>query len=108
MPDTTQMPEVRTNVPVQWKGSRQTALAVAHEIARRWGEEEASKYDPRTNCFTFAGWRKRGYRVKRGEKAIKSTTFIPVTRTDDNGDEQVVSRRPWSVNLFYYLQVEQR
>lgn len=36
-----------------WKGSAHTADAVREEIARRYGEEEAAKYDPLSNCFTY-------------------------------------------------------
>jgi hypothetical protein len=35
-----------------WRGSEKTADAVREEISRRWGEAEAEKYDPLTNCFT--------------------------------------------------------
>ena len=43
-----------------WRGSEKTADAVRQEIARRWGDEEAAKYDPLTNCFTIQTWNKLG------------------------------------------------
>jgi len=33
----------------QWKGSLNTAEHVRQEIALRWGNEEAGKYDPLKN-----------------------------------------------------------
>jgi hypothetical protein len=59
-----------------WRGSAKTADAVREEIARRWGQEEAKQYDPFTNCFTLQTWNKLGYRVKKGEKAIRSITYV--------------------------------
>jgi len=85
-----------------WKGSEQTAAHVREEIAKRWGEDEAEKYDPLRNCFTFQTWRAKGYHVKKGEKAIKSTTFKEVK--DKDTDE--VRKYPKSVSLFYIKQVE--
>jgi len=85
-----------------WKGSRGTASMVAGQIKVRFGAEVASKYDPRKNCFTFLGWKQRGYTVKRGEKAIKSVTFIK----DVSEDELTVRSYPKNVYLFCEAQVE--
>jgi hypothetical protein len=96
-----------------WRGSEKTADAVRQEIARRWEDEEARRYDPLTNCFTIGTWNQLGYRVKKGEKAIRSVTYVEganQTETDDDGDEQEpdvrTSRKP--VYLFYRTQVEKR
>lgn len=86
----------------QWKGSEKTAYHVRGEIAKRWGEDEAKKYDPLKNCFTFQTWRAKGYHVKKGEKAIKSTTLKEVR--DKITDE--VRKYAKSVSLFYIKQVE--
>ena len=86
-----------------WKGSEQTAKAVRQEIAHRWGEEEAKNYDPLTNCFTFQAWRKKGYHVKKGEKAIRSLTFKEVEDTETKERKEY----PKTVYLFYQRQVEQ-
>jgi hypothetical protein len=95
-----------------WKGSVKTADAVREEIAKRWGEEEAAKYDPLTNCFTLKTWNKLGYRVKKGEKAIRSLTYVEAKDQEENeetdGEEQEVQKYPKTVYLFYRLQVEKR
>ena len=96
-----------------WRGSAKTADAVREEIARRWGDEEAAKYGPLTNCFTLQTWNKLGYRVKKGEKAIRSITYVAAP--DHTGEAEVeeeeeadVRTYPKTVYLFYRTQVEKR
>ena len=90
--------------PAEWKGSKKTYDHVRSVIAERWGEEEAEKYDPLVNCFTSSTWHYKGYLIKKGEHAIKSSTIIE-DEEEVNG-EKTVKRIPKTVNLFYYLQVE--
>ena len=96
-----------------WRGSQKTADAVREVIKRRWGDEEAAKYDPLTNCFTIQTWNKLGYRVKKGEKAIRSITYAEVpdqaTVLDADAEEEPEVRTyPKTVYLFYRTQVEKR
>jgi hypothetical protein len=96
-----------------WRGSEKTADAVREEIARRWGDEEAEKYDPMTNCFTIGTWNQLGFRVKKGEKAIRSITYVegtdPADAADDaDDDEPAVRTYRKTVYLFYRTQVEKR
>jgi hypothetical protein len=96
-----------------WRGSARTADAVREEIARRWGDAEAAKYDPLTNCFTIQTWNKLGFRVKKGEKAIRSITYVegtdqPETVDADADEEPEVRTYPKTVYLFYRTQVEKR
>jgi hypothetical protein len=107
----TQLQQLKTLA--HWRGSAKTADAVRDEIARRWGEEEAAKYDPLTNCFTIQTWNKLGYRVKKGEKAIRSITYVEAndqaeTIREDEEDEPEVRTYPKTVYLFYRIQVERR
>lgn len=92
-----------------WRGSAKTKDLVRKQIADRWGEEEAKKYDPTKNCFTFQTWWKLGYVVKKGETALRSYTVVEeqVTSREDS-QEQVVEKHMKNVYLFYYLQVEKR
>lgn len=85
-----------------WKGSNRTAESVKKQIVARWGETEANGYDPKSNCLTFNQWHAHGYRVKKGEKALKSITIIE--KKNEKGE--VVEKYPKTVNLFYVLQVE--
>jgi hypothetical protein len=95
-----------------WRGSEKTADAVREEIARRWGDAEATKYDPLTNCFTIQTWNKLGYRVKKGEKAIRSITYVEGTdqtgNAEEDEEEQDVRKYRKTVYLFYRTQVEKR
>jgi hypothetical protein len=96
-----------------WRGSEKTADAVREEIARRWGDDEAAQYNPLTNCFTIGTWNQLGFRVKKGEKAIRSITYVEgkdqAESVDEDGDdEQDVRIYPKTVYLFYRTQVEKR
>ena len=85
-----------------WTGSETTSNIVRKQIFDRWGAEEADKYDPKSNCLTFRSWINNGYRVKKGEKAIKS--YIVIEKKDK--EVEVISKYPKSINLFYIKQVE--
>jgi len=86
-----------------WTGSENTSNIVRKQIAERWGEEEAERYDPRHNCLTFKAWLENGYIVRKGEKAIKS--FIIIEKKDKETGK-VVERHLKNVFLFYEKQVE--
>lgn len=92
--------------PVQskWTGSKRTYSLVRKQIGERWGEEAVKAYDPQENCLTFRSWIKKGYAVKKGEKALRSFTFVEVRDEDGEVIEKV--QRP--VFLFYQNQVEKR
>jgi len=92
-----------------WKGSKSTAGSIAQQIAQRWGEDAVKEYHPELNCFTFNGWQQRGYRVKKGEKALRSFTFINGMENikDAEGKEKLKSYSYLkSVCLFFIRQVE--
>jgi hypothetical protein len=72
-----------------------------------------SPNDPLTNCFTIQTWNKLGFRVKKGEKAIRSITYVEAkdqteTSTEDEDEEPDVRTYPKTVYLFYRTQVEKR
>lgn len=93
-----------------WKGSQMTAAMIRTEIAERWGVGEAEKYDPKYNCFTFNGWKQRGYMVNHGEHGMKSITFIAREQEiidEKTGKTEIKSyRMPKAVTLFYQTQVK--
>ena len=86
-----------------WTGSEKTFDLVRDQIAKRWGAEEAKRYNPRTNCLTFKVWGEKGYVVRKGEKAL--TSFIVLEKKDEKTGE-VVERRVKKISLFYEKQVE--
>lgn len=89
-----------------WQGSVRTAQMVANAIEERWGEEAAKDYDPRKNCFTYQGWKQRGYQVKRGAKAIRSITYVEAERENEETGEIEEVAYPKTVYLFYKKQVK--
>jgi hypothetical protein len=88
--------------PTNYSGSEVTKTTVRDEIARRWGPDEASQYDPYSNARTFGQWLILGYRVRKSEKAIRSFTLIE--KTDESG--KVIKRYKRNILLFYVKQVE--
>lgn len=91
------------SVKSNWTGSENTSDLVRKQIAERWGKDEAKRYNPFVNCFTFNGWLKNGYVVRKDEKAIRS--FIIVEKKDKKTGA-VIERRPKTIYLFFDLQVE--
>jgi|SRR3989338_2869396 len=85
-----------------YTGSVSTYNLVAAQIKEKWGESEVKNYDPYRNALTFKSWVKLGYKVKKGERALRSVTFVEVKDTQGN----IVKRFPRKVFLFYYRQVE--
>ena len=71
----------------EWKGSIGTMSNVAHQIMERFGVDAAKEYNPEINCFTYRGWRERGFQVRKGEKALHSITFVPMLEKVKPGAE---------------------
>jgi hypothetical protein len=95
--------EVLKEVSVSaYTGSEKTYDMVKEQIREKYGDAEAEKYDPYTNCLTFKNWLILSRRVRKGEKALKSVTYVE--KKNEKGE--VVQRFPRTINLFYYLQVE--
>lgn len=85
-----------------YRGSEATYEMVKEQIAERWGEDAAEEFDPHTDAMPFVSWAAYGYRVKKGQKCLKSITFVEVK--DDKG--KVVRKIKRTVNLFHKRQVE--
>ena len=88
--------------PSTYKGSEKTYEMVKEQIRERFGEEEAERYDPYHLCRTFNQWLKIGYRVKKGETALKSVTMVE--KRDEKG--VLIRSYPKKINLFMDTQVE--
>ena len=85
-----------------YTGSTLTYDLMAKQIEARWGTAEVQRYDPYSNALTFAQWIKEGFVVKKGEKALKSITFVE--KKDRDG--KVVKKFKRTICLFYIKQVE--
>ena len=97
--------EVLSDRPVSpYLGSEKTAEAVRQAIAEHpeLGPEYAATYDPYHSCMSFAAWRRNGYSVKKGAKAIQSYTLIE-SEDPETGEKQTRRR---SINLFHISQTE--
>jgi hypothetical protein len=100
------MQNIKTTIQyplTSYKGSETTKALVEEQIIERYGKAELKNMDCEHNLRTFNSWLKCGYRVRKGEKALKSYTFLQETK---NGELVLRKyyRRP--VFLFYYRQVE--
>jgi hypothetical protein len=76
---------------------------VKSAVAQRF-PDFAAECQPGINVLTLKAWNMRGYRVKKGEKAIQLNA--PVTRKDKKGKETV--ERFVRAYVFALPQVEQR
>jgi len=85
-----------------WTGSKETYNKILLQIIDRWGKTEARRYDPKFNCLTFKEWLKRGYQVRKGQKALKSYIFVELKDKDGEVIKKVVK----PINLFYVRQVQ--
>jgi hypothetical protein len=79
-----------------WTGSARTYELVKSQIIDRFGLEAGDIYNPQENALTFREASRRGYRVKKGEKSLKSITFIEKDQPD--GQKK---RIPKTVHLFF-------
>ena len=86
-----------------WRGSAVTAENVRQQVRERWGETEAERFDPLTHAMPFVTWASFGFKVRKGEKALKSITFIDTDEVGADGGRKKIRR---VVNLFHVNQVE--
>jgi len=91
----------KITTPTNYTGSQKTAQMVATQIMERYGKNEVKKYEPKENCRTFKQWLDIGYRVRKGEKAIKS--YIVLRFENKKGE---LTSRLKTINLFYIKQVD--
>lgn len=85
-----------------WRGSEQTAEHVREQLRERYGDDVADEFNPTTDAMPLLSWAAYGFRVRKGEKALKSVSFVEVK--NDRGEVEKKIRRV--VNLFHRRQVE--
>ena len=85
-----------------YTGSKATRSMVEEQIREKYGEAELCNFDPYHSARTFHSWLKLGWKVRKGEKALRSFTILETT--DANGNIIKKIKRP--CYLFYYRQVE--
>ena len=94
--------EIMDSPTTGFTGSSITKSMVEEQIKEKYGESELKNLDCYHNLRTFQSWLKLGWKVRKGEKAIRSITFVESNDLDDKTTRKY--RRP--VFLFYYRQVE--
>lgn len=61
---------------------------------------------PYEDWFTYDRWGALGFQVRKGEHGERLACFAPITSKDENGEIQVVGKRPWSSAVFCRCQVD--
>lgn len=90
------------NIKTRYTGAEKSFKEVKDQIRERFGSQLAEEYDPYTNCMTLKQWEEFGYRVRPGEKSLRSTIIIE----KKNKQGEVVGTYPKTIHLFYYPQVK--
>lgn len=85
-----------------WRGSEKTSEMVREQVRERYGDDIADEFDPACDAMPLVSWAAYGYRIKKGEKSLKSVTFVEVK--DEN--DKVVEKIRRVVHLFHKRQVE--
>ena len=99
---------VALGVPYKDSVSAQNSKIVIDAVKARF-PAWADQCRPYVNVLTLKAWNQRGYRVKKGEKAIRVFTKIPVTEKDEKtGEEKIVGSRPARAFVFALPQVEKK
>jgi hypothetical protein len=101
-------PTIALGVPYKDSTSQKNEQIVRDAVAKRF-PDWAGECEPYVNVLTLKAWNQRGYRVRKGEKAIRVFTQVPITRHDEKtGKDQVVGLRPSKAYVFALPQVEKR
>ena len=85
-----------------YTGSEVTKTLIENQIIEKYGPSELKNLDCYHNVRTYKSWVQAGFKVRKGEHALKSITMVE--DKDTNGNILKKYRRP--VFLFYYRQVE--
>jgi len=85
-----------------YRGSEATYEAVKAQVRERFGDEYADEFDPYTDAMPLVSWAAYGFRIKRGERALKSVTIMEIK----DPDGKTVRKIRRVVNLFHKLQTE--
>ena len=99
---------VALGVPYKDSVSAQNSKIVLDAVKARF-PAWADQCQPYVNVLTLKAWNQRGYRVKKGEKAIRVFTKVPVTEKDaTTGVEKIVGSRPARAYVFALPQVDKK
>jgi len=91
-------------LPVGEQSIENAKLALAAVEARF--PEFLPQAEPYVNILSFNEWLKRGFRVKKGEKAIRVAGARPIIEKDETGHEEFLGMVPTTACVFALPQVE--
>ncbi len=101
-------PAVELGVPYKDSVSAYNSKIVLEAVRQRF-PEWANQCQPYVNVLTLNAWNRRGYRVRKGEKAIRVSTMLPVWKDDtEKGEKVQVGTRPGKAYVFALPQVEKK
>lgn len=102
------MSPVELGVPYKDSTSDFNSKIVLDAVRQRF-PDWADQCQPYVNVLTLKAWNQRGYRVKKGEKAIRVATLLPVWKDDpEKGEKIQVGTRPGKAFVFALPQVERK
>lgn len=85
-----------------YRGGLKSFEMVKEQVRERWGDKCAEEFNAHTDAMPYSFWAAYNYRVIKGQRALKSITFVEVK----DGLGHVVRKIRRSVNLFHRNQVE--
>ena len=67
-----------------------------------------AEINPGENCLTYPAWQALGRQVRRGEKGVKVTTYVQMTKAGTTeGEEEQTYSRPWTAAVFHVTQTDE-
>ena len=101
------MTTIALGVPYRTDQSVRNTQAVFQAVKQRF-PEWASQCQPYVNVLTLKAWNQRGFRVKKGEHAIRIPILVHVFKENEKGEKIPVANRLSRACLFALPQVEKR
>ena len=105
-PRTTRETPAEALARIQDGFSKNDALVVALFAAR--GIDPAA-IEPRENVLTYRAWQAKGRQVRKGERSVRITTYIPIPAKLDSTTGKVLEpagSRPRSTAVFHVSQTK--
>ena len=66
-----------------------------------------TEIEPRVNVLTYRAWQAKGRQVRKGEKGVKITTWIPMTKKNRiTGEKEKIGVKPRVASVFHITQTD--
>lgn len=97
------MTQIELNHEALNRAKSNTSTANYTAIIEGFGERGIKDIRPRENVLTYRAWQAQGRQVRKGEKGVKVTTWIPMGKEDDKGKRAL---RPKTTTVFHIDQTD--